>query len=79
MDILSTLLLGTLVAGITQGMKKALPTVNPLIWVALLALLGGVLYGVVMPLLPVEVVEKAVYSFGLAIGFYEVLKGFLKD
>lgn len=77
MNPLMTLLLGLLVTGVTELMKKVLPKVNPLLWVALLALIGGFLYGIVIPLLPHEVVEKAVYSFGIAVGFYEILMQFV--
>jgi uncharacterized membrane protein YfcA len=78
MDILSTLLLGALVSGATQCMKKLLPEVNPLLWVAFLAVIGGFLCGIVVPLFPQEVIEKVVYSFTVAIGLYETLKTFIK-
>lgn len=76
MDALTTILLGTLITGVTQAMKKVFPTVQPLFWVALLAITGGFIYGIVLPLFPTEVVEKAVFSFTVAIGLYETLKAF---
>lgn len=78
MDILSTLILGAVVSIVTQGAKKLLPEANPLIFVACLAILGGLFVGIAVPMFPQEVLEKIIYSFGLAVGYYETLKTFVK-
>lgn len=79
MDALTTLLIGALISGVTEGMKRIFPTVNPLLWVALLSVIGGFIYGIIIPILPPEVVEKSIYSFGIAVGFYETLKAFVPN
>jgi len=78
MDALTTLFLGVLVSGATQLMKRVFPEINPLLWVGMLATIGGVGYGIFYSVLPPEILEKIGFSFVTAVGFYEVLSAFVK-
>lgn len=77
-DPLTTLIIGGLVTGATQIMKKYYPKANPLYWVACLAIIGGGLYGIIYPLIPVDIAAKMTFSFATAVSMYEVLKNFTK-
>ena len=77
MDALTTLLLGGIISALTQIMKELFPSVQPLLWVGLLAVIGGFVYGFLIPILPTEIVEKSLYSFSIAVGLYETLKAFI--
>lgn len=74
MGTLSTLLVGAAISGITQLGKKAFPTINPLLWVALLAVVAGYVWSVFIPMLPDEIVQMMIEGFATSIAFYEVLK-----
>lgn len=77
MDVLTVLLLGVVVSGITQTFKSLFPKVDPKLWVALLALVGATFWAIVVPLLPIDLVKTAGVVFATAISFYEVLKSFI--
>jgi len=78
MDALATLLIGAIVSAITQIGKKFLADVNSLIWVGLFAVIGGIGYSFVVPMLPLDVLEKVGFGFATAVGLYEILRSFIK-
>ena len=74
MSALTVLLLGAIISGATQLGKTFLPSINPLLIVAMLAILGGVIHGAIIPLIPVNTIELIGTCFASAVGFYEILK-----
>lgn len=75
---LATVILGGVISGIVQLSRKYLPKVNPLVWVAVLSLVAGMVYAFVLPefenYVSQEVVEKMWFGFATAVAVYEVLK-----
>jgi purine-cytosine permease-like protein len=77
MNELSILLMGGVISLVVQFGKKYLPKVNPLLYVAVLAVIGGILKAVLAPMLPKEALTLAGASFASAVALYETLKAFI--
>ena len=79
MDQLTVLLAGAVISALTEVLKKIAPNFNPLITVAALSLTSGLIYGIIVPLVPADVLEKIVFSYACAVGFYNTLKQFVPE
>jgi uncharacterized membrane protein YfcA len=75
---LATVLFGAIITGIVQVSRKYLPKVNPLVWVAVLSLIMGMIYSFVLPSIQTyfseEVMERIWFGFASAVAIYEILK-----
>lgn len=72
METLTALILGSAVTIITQLWKKSFPKINPLFIVGFIAIIVGIAFSFVKPMIPVETMEKIIQGFAYAVAIYEV-------